>query len=57
VVRDLVIETKGTIYNITIQILAYVGNIVLVGKITGVLKEAIINLSIEAKERGLAINL
>jgi hypothetical protein len=38
VFRDLGIETKGTIYNKTIQILTY-ADIVLVGRTTGVLKE------------------
>lgn len=54
VVRDLSI---GTIYNETIQILAYAGDIVLVGRAKSVLKEAIINLSKTVKEIGLTINL
>jgi hypothetical protein len=51
------IETTGTINNKTIQILAYADDIVLVGRTTGVLKEAIINLSKEAKEMVLTISL
>jgi hypothetical protein len=56
VVRDSRIETKGTIYNKTVQILAYADDIVLVGRPTGVPTEAIINLSKAAKEMGLTIN-
>jgi sorting nexin-29 len=41
VVRDSGIEAEGATYNKTIQILAYVDHIVLVGRSTGVLKEAI----------------
>jgi sorting nexin-29 len=57
VIRDSGIETKGTIYNKTIQILAYADDIVLVGRNIGVLKEAIKNLSKPAKKMGLTINL
>jgi hypothetical protein len=56
VVEDSVIGTKGTTYNKKIHILAYAYN-VLVGRTTGVLKEAIINLSKAVKEMGLTINL
>jgi hypothetical protein len=45
VVRDSGIETKGTKCNKTIQILASADDIVLVGRTTGMLKEAIIKLS------------
>jgi hypothetical protein len=38
VARDSGTETKGTIYNKTVQILAYIDYIVLVGRTTGVLK-------------------
>jgi hypothetical protein len=47
------IETKGIIYNKTVKILPYADDIVLVGRTTGVLQEAIINLSKRAKEIGL----
>jgi hypothetical protein len=57
VIRDLGIGTKGTINNKTIQILAYADDIILVGRIIGVLKEAIKNLSKAAKEMGLTTNL
>jgi sorting nexin-29 len=57
VVRDLGIETKGTIYNITTQIPAYASVTVLVVRTTSVLKEGIINLSKAVKETGLTINL
>jgi sorting nexin-29 len=57
VIRDSGIETKGTIYNKTIQILAYADDIVSVGRNIGVLKEEIKNLSNTAKEMGLTINL
>jgi hypothetical protein len=50
-------EIKGIIYNNTSQILAFADDIVLVWRTTGVLKEAIINLSKAAKELGLIINL
>jgi sorting nexin-29 len=56
-IRDSGIETKGTVYNKTIQILAYADDIVLVERNIGVLKEAIKNLSKAAKELGLTINL
>jgi hypothetical protein len=56
VVRDSRIETKGTIYNKTLQILACADDIVLVERVTGVLKEAIINPSEAAKEMGLKVN-
>jgi hypothetical protein len=54
VVGDSGIETNGTtsIYNKTIQILACADVIVLVGQTTGVLKEAIVNLSKAAKVMG-----
>jgi hypothetical protein len=59
VVRDSGIETEGTVYEYskTIQIFAHAGDIALVGRTTGVLKEAIVNLSKAAKEMGGAINL
>jgi hypothetical protein len=50
VVGDSGTETKGTIHNKTIQILAYADDIVLVGRTIGVLKEAVINLNKAAKE-------
>jgi hypothetical protein len=52
VARDSRIETIGTVYNKTIQILAFAGDIVLVNRITNLLREAIINLSQAAKEMG-----
>jgi sorting nexin-29 len=51
-VRDSGIETNGTIYNKTMQILECAEYIDLKGRTTGVLKEAIINLSKAAKEMG-----
>jgi hypothetical protein len=50
VVRYLGIEIKGTIYNKTIEILAYADDIGLEGRTTGVLK-AIINLSEAEKDK------
>jgi sorting nexin-29 len=49
VIKDSMIETKGTIYNKTIHIFAY-AYIVLVRRTTGMLKEAIINHSKAVKE-------
>jgi hypothetical protein len=49
--------TFFAVYNKTIQILAYADNIVLIGRNTGVLIEAIINLSKAAEETGLIISL
>jgi hypothetical protein len=57
VVRDSGMETKGTIYNKSIHILAHADDIVLVERTTGMLKEAIINLSNAAKTMRLTINL
>jgi sorting nexin-29 len=57
VIRDSGIETRGTIYNKTVQILAYADDIVLVRRNIGVLKEAIKNLRKATKEMGLTINL
>jgi hypothetical protein len=57
VVRDSGTETKVSKsiyeYNKTIQTVAYTDDIVLVGRTTGVLKEAIRNLSNAATEMGL----
>jgi hypothetical protein len=53
VVRDSGIELKGTIHNKTIQTSAYADDIVLVGRTTGVLKGAIMNVSKAVKEMGL----
>jgi hypothetical protein len=59
VVRDSGIETKGTVWNTTIQILASADDMLLVGRTTSVLKEGITsrNLSKTTKEMGLPINL
>jgi hypothetical protein len=56
-VRDSGIETKGSMHDKTLQMLAYADDIVLVGRTSGVLKEAIINLSKVAKVMGLTVNL
>jgi hypothetical protein len=55
VAKDLGTETKGT--DTTIRILAYSDDIVLMGRTTGVRKEAVVNLSVATKEMGLTINL
>jgi hypothetical protein len=43
-------QTAGTAYNKTIQILGYAGDTVLVGRVTCVLKETILILSKAAQE-------
>jgi hypothetical protein len=52
VVRDLGVETKGTIYNKIIQILTYEDNIIS-GETHRCDERTIINLSEAAKEMGL----
>jgi hypothetical protein len=52
--REFAIEMKGTIYHKTFQILA---NTVLVGRIIGMLKEAIKDLNNTLKKMGLTINI
>jgi hypothetical protein len=52
-VRDAGIETKGIICNETNQILACAVDVILVGKITDILKEAVVNFSEATKEMGL----
>jgi hypothetical protein len=57
VARDSGIRSRGTVYNKTIQVLAYADDIVLVGRTVGVLKEATTNLTKAAKEMGLTISM
>jgi hypothetical protein len=57
VVSDPGMETTAAIDNKTIQILAYADDIVLVGRTTDVLKDAIRNLSEAAKNMILTVNL
>jgi hypothetical protein len=54
---DSGLETKGTVYNKTMQIFVSLSDIVLVGRTTGVLKQTIINLRKAEKSMGLTINL
>lgn len=42
---------------ITFQILGYADDIVLMGRTTGMLKEAMANLNKAAKKKGLSINI
>jgi hypothetical protein len=57
VVRDSGIQTKGITYNKATQILGYAEDIVLMRRVTGVLKEAIIDQNKAGQEIRLKINL
>jgi sorting nexin-29 len=53
----LEIETKGTIYNKSTQILAYADDIVIVGRSTYALKETMKKLMKAAQVMGLTVNM
>jgi sorting nexin-29 len=57
VVRDSEIETKGTIYNKSTQILTYADDVVIVGRATDVLKETMKRLRKAAQVMGLTVNM
>jgi hypothetical protein len=57
VVRDSAIETKGTVYNKSTQILAYSDDIVIAGRSTNSLKETLKKLTKTAQVIGLTINM
>ena len=56
IIRDAKLETKGTIYSKSIQILAYADDIVIVGRTINSVKEACLALSKVASNMGLIIN-
>jgi sorting nexin-29 len=57
VITDSEIETKGTIYNKSTQILAYADDIVVVGRSTYALKETMKKLMKAAQVIGLTVNM
>jgi hypothetical protein len=57
VVRDSEIETKGTAYNKSTQILAYAHDIVIVGRSTDALRETLKKLMKAAQVMGLTVNM
>ena len=56
VIRDSGIQTRGTIFFKTVQILAYADDIDLMARTTSGLSEALLNLEKSARNMGLAIN-
>jgi hypothetical protein len=57
VVKDLGLESRGTICDKSLQMFAYADDIVILGRTTSVLKEVITNLSKATKEIGLTMKL
>jgi hypothetical protein len=49
-------ETRGTLFNKSVQILAYADDIVIIGDSLAVLKEIFISMEKAAKEMGLTVN-
>jgi hypothetical protein len=56
VIRDAEVETGGTIFNKSVQILAYADDIVITGRSLAVVKETFISMEKAAKEMGLTVN-
>ena len=56
IIRDAKLETKGTIYSKSIQILAYADDVDIVGRTINSIKEAFLALSKAASNMGLTIN-
>ena len=56
IIRDAKLETKSTIYNTSIQILAYVDDIDIVGRTINSINEVFLALSKAASNMGLTIN-
>jgi len=56
VIQDLGIQTRGTIFFKTVQILAYADDIDLMAPTTPGLSEAFLNLEKSARNMGLVIN-
>jgi hypothetical protein len=50
------VETRVTIFNRSVQTLAYADNIVIIGRSLAVVKETYISMAKTAKEMGLTIN-
>jgi hypothetical protein len=55
-IRDAEVETRGTIFNKSVQIMAYTGDIVIAGRSLAVVKETFISMEKAAKEMGLTVN-
>jgi hypothetical protein len=55
-VRDAGIEKRGTIYHKSIQVLAYVDDIDIIGQTTGAVKDTFLKLEKAAQEIGLMAN-
>jgi hypothetical protein len=55
-IRDAAVETRGTIFNKSVQILAYADDIVIIGCSLAVVKETFISKEKAAKEMGLTVN-
>jgi hypothetical protein len=51
------VETGGTIFNKSVQILAYANNIAIIGRSLAVVKETFISMDKAAREMGLAVNV
>lgn len=56
VIRESEIDTRGTIFNKSIQLLAYADDIDIIGRSERVVREAFSKLEIAAKKMGLTVN-
>jgi sorting nexin-29 len=56
VIRDAEVETRGIIFNKSIQILVYAGDIIIIGRSLAVVKETFISMEKAATEMGLTVN-
>jgi hypothetical protein len=56
VIRNAEVETGGTIFNKSVQILAYADDIVKIGRSLAVIKEILISMEKATREMGLTVN-
>jgi seryl-tRNA(Sec) selenium transferase len=56
VIRDAEVETRVTIFNKSVQILAYADDIVITGRSLVLVKETFISTEKAAKEMGVTVN-
>ena len=56
VIRNVGIQTSGTIFYKSVQLLAYAGDIDIIARLRAALKEAFLLLERAAREMGLKIN-
>jgi hypothetical protein len=56
VIRDAEVETGGTIFNKSVQILAYADDIVIIGRSLAVVKETFVSMEKAVREMGLTVN-